>query len=193
MTKLLWIRFFFRKTIYIISMSLLVPFIVQNCKIILTADTQLWRCSILDRKWLIFSKQIFFGKTINLISMHLWAPFIAQNLKKIIEPVQIYEDVCHFQAQNGPFAPNKNVLVKVINITFIYILSPFIVQNSKKKSYSGSRINRMRYFWPQNGPLLFKQDLFQKTCLINLVSHSCLSKFQKSKSDINLLMKYRQL
>ena len=36
----------FRKTINVISMSLLVPFIVQNCKTILTADPELW-----DRMW----------------------------------------------------------------------------------------------------------------------------------------------
>ena len=162
MTKLLWIRFFFRKTIYIISMSLLVLFIVQNCKIILTADTQLWGCSILDRKWLICSKQIFFGKTIHLISMHLWAPFIAQNLKKIIEPVQIYKDVCHFQAQNGPFASNKNILVKVINITFIYILSPFIVQNSKKNLIADPELTGCAIFGPRMAHFCSNKTFFRK-------------------------------
>ena len=40
--------------------------------------------------------------------------------------------MCHFWAQNGPFAPNKNFFWKIINIILIYLLAPFIVQNFKK-------------------------------------------------------------
>ena len=39
--------------------------------------------------------------------------------------------MCHFPAQNNPFALNKNFLVKTINITFIYLSALFIVQNLK--------------------------------------------------------------
>ena len=39
----------------------------------------------------------------------------------------------HFWAQNGPFAPNKNIfLKKIINIIFIYLMVPFIVRTFKK-------------------------------------------------------------
>ena len=40
--------------------------------------------------------------------------------------------MCHFRAQNGPFAMNKIFLVQTIIITFIYLLALFIVQNLKK-------------------------------------------------------------
>ena len=40
--------------------------------------------------------------------------------------------MCHFRAQNGPFALNKFFLVQTIIITFIYLLALFIVQNLKK-------------------------------------------------------------
>ena len=40
--------------------------------------------------------------------------------------------MCHFRAQNGPFALNKTFLVQTIIITFIYLLALFIVQNLKK-------------------------------------------------------------
>ena len=40
--------------------------------------------------------------------------------------------ICHFRAQNGPFALNKKSLVQAINIIFIYLLAPFIVQSFKK-------------------------------------------------------------
>ena len=37
--------------------------------------------------------------------------------------------MCHFRAQNGPFALNKIFLVQIIIITFIYLLALFTVQN----------------------------------------------------------------
>ena len=41
--------------------------------------------------------------------------------------------MCHFWAQNGPFALNNFFLVQIIIIiTFIYLLTHFIVQNFKK-------------------------------------------------------------
>ena len=51
---------------------------------------------------------------------------------------------------------------------------------------------RMRNFWAQNGPfpqMRFFQKPVNKPCFF----HSCLSTCQKSKSDINLLVKYWQL
>ena len=53
--------------------------------------------------------------------------------------------MCHFRAQNGPFAMNKIFLVQTIIITFIYLLALFIVQNLKKflqwiQSYEVARI-----------------------------------------------------
>ena len=40
--------------------------------------------------------------------------------------------MCHFRAQNGPFAMNKIFLVPTIIIIFIYLLALFIVQNFKE-------------------------------------------------------------
>ena len=62
--------------------------------------------------------------------------------------------MCHFWAQNGPFAMKKFSLVKTIIITFVYLSVLFIVQN---------------LIW---------------------ANYSYLSTCQKSKSNINLLMKY---
>ena len=45
-----YFHIFFRKTINIISMSLVDAFIVQNCKTIFTTDLDLWECAILDPK-----------------------------------------------------------------------------------------------------------------------------------------------
>ena len=40
--------------------------------------------------------------------------------------------MCHFRAQNGPFALNKTFLVQTIIITFTYLLALFNVQKLKK-------------------------------------------------------------
>ena len=40
--------------------------------------------------------------------------------------------MCHFRAQNGPFALNKIFLVQTIINTFIYLLTLLTVQNFKK-------------------------------------------------------------
>ena len=80
--------------------------------------------------------------------------------------------MCHFRAQNGPFALNKTFLVQTIIITFIYLLALFIVQNLKKflqliQSYEDV---------PFLGPKWFicpKQEIFGKIIiiLIYLLAH----------------------
>ena len=53
---------------------------------------------------------------------------------------------------------------------------------------------RMHHFWVQNGPFAQMRIFFKKTPVNKPCSfHSCLSTYQKSKSDINLLMKYWRL
>ena len=98
--------------------------------------------------------------------------------------------MCHFRAQNGPFVLNKIFLVQTIIITFIYLLALFIVQNLKKNSSSGSRVMRMRNFWAQNDPFPQMRIFLKKTVNEPCSFHSCLSTCQKSKSDINLFVKY---
>ena len=100
--------------------------------------------------------------------------------------------MCHFRAQNGPFVMNTFFLVQTNIITFIYLLALSLVLNLKK-SYSGSRVMRMNNFWVQNGPFPQMRIFFRKPVSKPCFFHSCLSTCQKSKSDINLLVKYWQL
>ena len=59
-----------------------------------------------------------------------------------------------------------------------------------KNPYNGPRvIMRMHHFWIQNEPIHPNRIFFKKLDKPSSY-HSCLSTFQKSKSDINLLMKY---
>ena len=49
---------------------------------------------------------------------------------------------------------------------------------------------RMRNVWVQNGPFAQMRIFFKKPVNEPCFFHSCLSTCQKSKSDINLLVKY---
>ena len=95
----------------------------------------------------------------------------------------------HFWAQNGPFAPN-NFFWKIINIILIYLLAPFIVQNFKKIHPADPDLcyEDMQFLGLKCpiSPNEFFRKPVNKPCFF----HSCLSTCQKSKSDINLLVKY---
>ena len=57
-------RFFWEK-IAITFIYLLVPFIVENCKKILTADSDLWGCTIFGPKMVHLPELEFFRKPVN--------------------------------------------------------------------------------------------------------------------------------
>ena len=90
----------------------------------------------------------------------------------------------------------KIFLVQTIIITFIYLLAifigPFHCSKFQKHSYSGSRVMKMHHFWVQNSPFV-QMRIFSENLLMLYSFHSCLSTCQKSRSGINLLVKYWQL
>ena len=92
----------------------------------------------------------------------------------------------YFWVQNGPFIPNKKFLGRIININFIYLLTPFIVANFKKFL----QWMRMHHFSTQNGPICPNEIFFKKSVNKLCSYYLCLSTSEKSKSNINLLMKY---
>ena len=100
--------------------------------------------------------------------------------------------MCHFQVQSVPFVLNKSFLVQTIIITFIYLLALFDVQDLKKniqriQSYEDAQFLGPK--WPISPNDNFFRKPFHKPCFF----HSCLSTCQKSKSDINLLVKHWRL
>ena len=103
-------KIFSRKTITIISISLLAPLIVQY-KTIIAADPELWWCTILGPEWLICPEGEFFGKAIDMISMYISALFIAQNLKKILKADPELWDV-PFSGSNWLICPEQFFFAK---------------------------------------------------------------------------------
>ena len=98
--------------------------------------------------------------------------------------------MCHFWAQNGPFAPSKFFFWKIINIILIYLLAPFIVQNFKKILPADPELWGCAIFGPKMAHFPKWEFFFRKPVNEPCFFHSCLSTCQKSKSDINLLVKY---
>ena len=164
-------------------MSLSPPFILQNLKRTLRADPE----SFSDPKWPICPEQIFLVQTIIITFISLLALFIVKNSKNSYCGFRVM--MMHiFWAQNGPFAQKK--FWKIIDTILIYLLAPSIVQNLKKNSSWGSRVTRMLNFGAQNGPFPQMRIFFRKPVNVPCFFHSCLSKYQKSKSYINLSVKY---
>ena len=130
--------------------------------------------------------KISFRKNINIISMSLLAPSIVQN-NPYSWPRVVRQDVT-FCILNSPFGPSKHFLGNNTNIIFIYLLTNFIAPKFiifyNRPSYGDEPLLDPK--WTNLPKPIFFGKLVDKPSFY----HSCLSKFQKSKSDINLLMKY---
>ena len=95
----------------------------------------------------------------------------------------------HFHIQSDPFALNKNFSWKHHYYSFCVLLDTFHHAKLKNNHRSGSRIMKICYFWAKNG--LFPPDIiFQKPINKPYSFNSCLSRFNKLKSDVNLLIKF---
>ena len=143
-------------------------------------------------KWPICHEQFFLVQTIIITFIYLLALFIVQNLKKFLQQIQSYEDA-PFLGPKWSICPKQFFWGKIINTILIYLLTHFNVQNLKKilpvyPELWGCTIlgSKLTHFpkWefvlnkPVNEPFFF---------------HSCLSTCQKSKSDVNPLLKYWRL
>ena len=100
--------------------------------------------------------------------------------------------MCHFRAKNGPFILNEIFLVQTIIITFIYLSALFIVQNLKKFLLQIQSYEDAQFLGPK-WPIYPNENFFRKTVNKPCFFHPCLSTCQRSKSDINLLVKYWRL
>ena len=86
--------------------------------------------------------------------------------------------------------PQTNFFWKIINITLIYLLAPFLVQSFKQIIPADPELWLCTIFGPKMVHFpkweFFWKKLVNEPCFF----HSCLSTCQKSKLDINLLVKY---
>ena len=124
-----------------------------------------------------------------IMFIYLLALFNGENFKKILTVNPGLWGYIIFGPKMVHLPQTKKFfLKKIINIIFIYLLAPFIVQNFKKSLTADPELSGCISFGPKIAHLP-KWDFFQKTCSF----HSSLSRCQRPKSDIHLLMKYWQL
>ena len=169
-------------------MYLLVPFILQNFESNLRAHPELWGCAIFGTKMTLCCEQNIFG-TNHYYYFHLpIGPFHCAKFKKVLTADPELSECTIFGSKMVDLPQTFLFFWKIINIILIYLLATFIVQNVKK-IIPVDPVMRMRNFWAQNGPLLQMRIFFRKPVNVPCFFHSCLSRCQKSKSDINLLVK----
>ena len=99
--------------------------------------------------------------------------------------------ICHFWNQNGPFAPSppKIFFWKIINIILIYLLAPSLCKILEKLFWQIQSYEQAQFLGPK-WPISPNENFFRKPVNETYFFHSCLSTCQKSKWDINLLVKY---
>ena len=104
--------------------------------------------------------------------------------------------MCHFWAQNDPFVPRpppppppQIFFWKIINIILIYLLASFTVQILKKFFQRIQSYEDVQFLGPK-WPISPNENFTRKPVNEPSFPHLCLSTCQKSKSDINLLVKY---
>ena len=123
--------------------------------------------------------------------MYLLAHFILQNFKKILRAnLELWE--CAIFGPKMVYLPSKKFFWKILIIILIYLLAPFIMQNFKKILQANPDLEDAQFLGPE-WPIFPNQNFFRKPVNEPCFFHSCLSTCQKSKSDINLLVKYWRL
>ena len=130
----------------------------------------------------------FLQKQLIKFSCTYWSLSFCKILKKFLGPIQNYEDV-PFSGPKKPICHKQFFLVQTIIITFIYLLALFIVQNLKKFFLWIQSYEDVQFLGPK-WPISPNENFFRKPVNEPCFFHSCLSICQKSKSDINLLVKY---
>ena len=91
--------------------------------------------------------------------------------------------ICHFWAQNSPFAPNKIFLEKK-QYYFHLPIGPFPSANLKKKSMRIQSYRDVLFFGP-NGPFV-QTRIFSENPLINLVPFIHAYLHSKHQSQISI-------
>ena len=173
-------------------MYLSAPFTLQNLKKILRDDPELWGWAILGPKIAHLSwTKFFWRKPLLLLSSTYW-PFSLCKIKKNSYSGFRVIRMHHFWVLNGPFAPKFFFWKKLLRsfssnywpISLCKILKKFLlqIQSYEDAPFLGSK-------WP----ICPNENLFRKLVNKPCSFHSCLSTCKKSKSDINLLMKYWRL
>ena len=134
------------------------------------------------------SNEFFSQKTTNRIFMYLLAPFILENLKKILRADKSYEDA-PFLGPKWSICPKQFFFGKLLK-SFSSTYQHFPLCKILKKFFQRIQSYEDAQFLGPKWPISPNENFFRKPVNKPCFFHSCLSTSQKSKSDINLLVKY---
>ena len=127
--------------------------------------------------------------------MYILAPFILQNFKKILRVDLELWGCAIFRPKMTHLSWTKFFWYKPLLLLYHYIiinlLALFIVQKLKKFLQQIQSYEDAKYLGPK-WPISPNENFFRKPVNKPCLFHSCLSTSQKSKSDINLSVKYWQ-
>ena len=149
-------------------MYLLAPFILQNFKKILRADPELWGCAIFGPKMAHLSWTNFFWyKPLLLLSSTYWPFSLCKILKNSYSGSRVMK-MCHFGAQNGPFAPNAFFGKFLISFSSAYL--PFSLCKILKKFFQRFQSYEDAQFLDPKWPISPNDNFFSENLLISIVS-----------------------
>ena len=131
--------------------------------------------------------KIFLVQTIIINFIYLLALFIVQNFKKFLQPILSYEDM-PFLGPKLSICP-KQIWGKLL-ISFSSTYQPLSLCKIFKKLFQRIQSYEDAQFLGPKWPISPNESFFRKPVNEPCFFHSCLSTCQKSKSDINLLVKY---
>ena len=130
----------------------------------------------------------FLVQTIIITFIYLLALFTVQNLKKFLQRIQSYEDA-PFLGPKWSICPKQIFFGKLL-ISFSSTYQPLSLCKILKKFFQRIQSYEDAQFLGPKWPISPNENFFRKPVNEPCFFHSCLSTCQKSKSDINLLMKY---
>ena len=149
-------------------MYLLAPFILQNFKKILRADPELWGCAIFGPKMAHLSwTKFFWYKPLLLLSSTYWPFSLCKILKNSYSGSRVMK-MCHFGAQNGPFAPNAFFGKFLISFSSAYL--PFSLCKILKKFFQRFQSYEDAQFLDPKWPISPNDNFFSENLLISIVS-----------------------
>ena len=175
--------------IFIIYSFIIYPFIVQNFEKSLQPIQSYKDVPFLGQKWHICSEHFFWQKPLISVSSNYWFFSLCKTFLKFLEQIQSYEDVPFFDSK-WSFCTKQNFEKKfLILFSSTCLLVPFIVRNFKKLLQWIQSYEYVPFLGPKL-PIYPNENFFRKHVHKPCSFHSRLSTCQKSKSDINLLVKY---
>ena len=124
--------------------------------------------------------------------MYLLPPFILQNFKRILRADPELSDV-PFSDPKWPICPEQFFFGTNHYYYFHLPIGPFHCAKFKKKFFQRIQSYEDAQFLGPKWPICPNENFFRKPVNEPCSFHSCLSTCQKSKSDINLFVKYWRL